>query len=608
MDRSCCAKIIIDIYLLPTEDKGLSIWQAKDSIKGVDASVIMKRYGITRVTAELLLRKKFSDILEMDAYVYPFKSVISAGDDIKDIKDAAVFLKSACADHKKIMVIGDYDCDGVMSSYILIEGFTALGAEVCHILPDRRKDGYGMRPYMADKAKELGCDIIVTCDNGISAADAVRHAKELGMNVVVTDHHEPPLDNDLTTQIIPPADYVIDTKQKKDTHKYKEMCGAGIALMLIQQMVKGDKSYNHLINQLLIMASIATVCDVVPLTSDNRTLVSYGLKTIKKTDNTGLKALIGCMGFKNDISSFDFGFRIGPAINAAGRLTSANDALDLFLEKDPEKAASLASRLAALNDSRKAMTVKAAEAASAYIADNHMEDEKVLLIYLPDCDEAIAGIVAGKVREKYYKPSMIVVDSGDKLKGSGRSIPSYHMQKELTRVKEHLTEFGGHALAAGFSLKKEELEPLHEALIANCTLTDEDLIERVPVDLEFPISDFTVQAVNELKIFEPVGQDNENIKFMQRGVLLSKIFLCGKEKKTGRMTIMCSGGTYTAVDFNVDKALKPVIIEKYGHKSWDALTGYTGIPAGLSIDILYHPSINDYNHNVRIEFIIEDVQ
>lgn len=568
-----------------------------------DRSIITGRYGISDVTAGVLLNRGFESLKEMDEFINPFKVKLCDAGLMKDMKKACEILENAISSHKRIMIIGDYDCDGVMSTYILYKGLRALGGDVLFRLPHRVKDGYGMRDYMADEAVQKKCGLIITCDNGISASDAVKHAKEIGLDVIVTDHHVVPVENG--REIIPPADAVVDPKQEDCKYPFKDMCGAGIACRLIQYMTRSDSRYNGLLVQLMIFAAVATVCDVVPLRGENRVIVSYGLRYLNsgKCTNPGFNSLVRLCNFKKKITSTDFGFRIGPCINAAGRLDGAERALSMLVEDDPEKAREKAEKIFSLNSERKDITEKGTEEALSIIQDKELLKEKILLVYLPECSEAVAGIVAGRLKKAYYRPVYVIVNSGDRLKGSGRSIPGYHMQHALQECKEHLLEFGGHELAAGFSLEKSELEPLYQALKENCRLTDDDLVEKIVVDGVVPFESVNEKIINEISLLEPFGQNNPEPVFAAADVRFNGVFIMGKTRNAGRFAVSCGGGDFTVIDFNLEEGLKKKILEKYGEDAWESLQMSHTEGLDITFSLLYKPQINDYNNTVQFRYI-----
>ena len=579
----------------------MKIWVGKKST--ADINFIADRYKISKNVAGVLAKRGFKSTIELDNYLFPDLKAMYNPEDMKDLKKAADILKKSIADKKKIMVIGDYDVDGIMSSYILLKGIEMLGGDVCYRIPHRVKDGYGIRDYMVDEAKELSVETIITCDNGISAVSAGERAKELGITYVITDHHEVPTD-EAGNEKLPPAQAIVNPKQKECSYPFKALCGAGVAYKIMSYIFegKGDKSY---IDELLPFAAIATVCDVVPLRDENRIIVKNGLNILSdraRMKNKGMTALLELWEISDSVNSFDLGFKIGPCINAAGRLESAVKGLEMLLEKDSEKAKKIALELFELNDERKQLTNDAAEEAYRIIESENYMDRPVMVVYLEDCHESVAGIVAGRVRERYYRPAYILTKGEKDLKGSGRSIPGYHMQQELQRCQHLLTEFGGHAMAAGFSLPEENLEVFRDTLNKQCKLTEDELTERVYFDSVIPFADMDRDTVEQLKYMEPFGEDNDRATFAIQNVAVKSVYMCGKEKNIAKLQFEADGKRYYGVDFNADKCIGNAIQNRYGTKAWEDMKN--GNCNGEKVDIIYVPSVNDMYGNV--EFRVQD--
>lgn len=564
----------------------------------VDLQRIADRYQISEIVAEVLVKRGLFDWNAMERYLFPEEDALYDATQMKDLQKAAGILARKIEEGKKIKIIGDYDVDGVMSTYILYRGITLLGGKPGYRLPHRVQDGYGMRDYMAVEASEEGYDTIITCDNGISAVSAVEKAKELGLTIIVTDHHEIPKEDG--REILPPADAVVDPKQEACTYPFQELCGAGIAYKLISYLFK-RKGMTGCEKELLPFAAIATVCDVVPLFDENRILVKNGLGYLEQCGNVGMRALLDAQQFQRKITSGDLGFRIGPCINAAGRLEDAVLGLELLLEQDLEKAQRKAAALVALNEERKDYTAKATREAVDEIEAGEMLKHPVLVVYIENCHESVAGIVAGRIREKYYRPTLIVTKTKEGLKGSARSIPGYHMQQELNRCKELLKEYGGHAMAAGFSLEEEQLLPLRQALNQNCTLTKDDLTERVSFDKEVPLGEMTESVVHQLNYLEPFGEGNQEPVFAKRNVVIVSLSLCGKENQIARLQLRDGMRLYRGVDFQCELHLGEGIRERYGEAAWEALKAGRG--QDYEVDILYQPEINQMFGNVEFRII-----
>lgn len=563
-----------------------------------DLQKIAERYQISDIVAEVLVKRGLFDWNAMDRYLFPDEDALYDTAQMKDMQKAAFILRQKIDEGKLIKVIGDYDVDGVMSTYILYRGITLLGGKAGYRIPHRVQDGYGMRSYMAEEAAEEGYDTIITCDNGISAVPAVKRAKELGLTMIVTDHHEVPREDG--KEVLPPADAIVNPKQEACGYPFQELCGAGIAYKLVSLLFEesGMAGYER---ELLPFAAIATVCDVVPLFDENRILVKSGLECLEQCHNLGMRALIDALQFHRKINAGDLGFRIGPCINAAGRLDDAVLGLELLLEQDAGCAREKAMRLVALNEERKDYTAKAVREVVAQIENGEMLKNHVLVIYIEDCHESVAGIVAGRIREKYYRPTLIVTKTKEGLKGSARSIPGYHMQQELNHCRELLKEYGGHAMAAGFSLESENLIPLRQALNNHCSLSDEELVEKISFDREVPLGEMQESVVQQLAYLEPFGQGNQEPVFAKRDLAVVSLSLCGKENQIARVQLRDGMRVYRGVDFQCELHLGEGIRGRYGDKAWEELKAGRG--RDYEVDILYQPEINQMFGNVEFRII-----
>lgn len=565
----------------------------------VDLEKIAERYHISEIVADLLVKRGIFDWNAMERFLFPEEELLYDSTLMKDITKTASILMQKIKEGKKIKIIGDYDVDGVMSSYILYRGIEILGGKASCRIPHRVEDGYGMRDYMAEEAYAEGCDMIITCDNGISAYSAVQRAKELGLTIVVTDHHEVPLEEG--KELLPPADAIVNPKQEACHYPCSVLCGAGIVYKLMRYLFEENGMVSRS-KELLPFAAIATVCDVVPLFDENRILVKEGLRFLKKCENVGLRALIDALDFKREINSMDLGFRIGPCINAAGRLEDAKLGLELLMENDENRAHERAAALVQLNEERKEYTAIAVEEAIKLVEEENMLKDPVLVIYIADCHESVAGIVAGRIREKYYRPTLIITDSKEGFKGSARSIPGYHMQRALMECKEMLTEYGGHAMAAGFSLPKENLMVLRKMLNEKCMLSDEELVEKVFFDKEVSLADMTETVVKQLDYLEPFGEGNRQPVFAVREVSVVSVTLCGKENQIARLQLREGMRMYRGVDFQCELHLGEAIRNRYGEEAWEMMKA--GRAKDYVIDLLYQPTINEMFGNV--EFKITD--
>ncbi len=458
---------------------------------------------------------------------------------MKGMPQAVEILTEKIRDWEKIRVIGDYDCDGINATYILLEGLEKLGAKVDSDIPDRIKDGYGLNQHLIDRAHEDGIDTIITCDNGIAAAKEIEYGKALGMTIIVTDHHEVPYkENEAGRRyILPPADAVVDPRQEGCEYPFKGLCGAAVAYKLVEALCEANGQDVADLDYLLENVAIATVADVMDLTEENRILVKQGLEMLKRTSNLGLRALIQCIGLEGKkIQAYHIGFILAPCLNASGKLDTAKRALALLRAKTEREADMLAGDLKALNESRRDMTDRVVDEAMAKVEQTDIRGDKVLVIYLPDCHESLAGLVAGRVRENYYRPVFVLTDSEDGVKGSGRSIESYSMYEELTGCGDLLTKFGGHPMAAGLSLDKENVEKFKRRLNDQCTLSEEELTEKVVIDMELPFAAITEHFIEELEYMEPFGKGNTKPVFAARSVVMQHVKIIGKNKNVAKAT------------------------------------------------------------------------
>ncbi len=564
--------------------------------KGADFEAIGKKYQISPRLACLIRNRDVIGEEAVDRYLNGTISDLYDGMLMKDVDKAIDILKEKIAEDKKIRVIGDYDIDGVNATYILLEGLERLGAYVDSDIPDRISDGYGLSQHLIDRAYDDGIDTIITCDNGIAAANEIAYGKDLGMTVIVTDHHEVPFDEREGEKIykLPPADAVIDPKQTDCPYPFKGLCGAAVAYKLMEALWESMGKDSADLDDLIENVAIATVGDVMDLEDENRIFVKEGLQMLRRTKNPGLKALIECTGIdKDNLNSYHIGFVLGPCINASGRLDTAKRALKLLRVRTQKEADILAGDLKALNDSRKDMTEEAVTLAKEQVESTELSEDRVLVIYLPDCHESLAGIVAGRIRECYYKPVFVLTDAEDGVKGSGRSIDGYHMYEELNKCKDLLGKFGGHRLAAGLSLKKENIAEFRRRLNENCTLTEEEMKEKVTIDMEMPFSCVTEDLVKELELLEPFGKGNTKPVFAARGITLLGARILGKNRNVLKIKAQdANGSVIEAMLFqNVERFLKN-LEETYGRMEVDALMQGRG--GHIKMAVTYYPDINEY--------------
>ena len=558
--------------------------------KGADFEAIGKKYQISPRLACLIRNRDVIGEEAVDRYLNGTISDLYDGMLMKDMDKAIDILKEKILEDKKIRVIGDYDIDGVNATYILLEGLERLGADVDSDIPDRISDGYGLNRHLVERAYEAGVDTLITCDNGIAAAD------EMGMTVIVTDHHEVPFDEQDGEKRyrIPPADAVMDPKQPDCLYPFKGLCGAAVAYKLMEALWESMGKDSADLDDLIENVAIATIGDVMDLDDENRIFVKEGLQMLRRTKNPGLKALIECTGIdKNSLNSYHIGFVLGPCINASGRLDTAKRALELLRAGTQKEADILAGDLKALNDSRKDMTEEAVKQAEEQVETTTISKDKVLVVYLPDCHESLAGIVAGRIRENYYKPVFVLTDAEEGVKGSGRSIDGYHMYEELNKCKELLTKFGGHRLAAGLSLPKENVGKFREMLNKNCTLTEEEMKEKVTIDMEMPFGCVTEGLVKELELLEPFGKGNTKPVFAARDVTLLGARILGKNRNVLKLQVQdVNGCRIEAMLFHHADDFLGKLEEQYGKTELEALLKGRG--RQIRISMTYYPDINEY--------------
>lgn len=513
--------------------------------KGADFEAISKKFHISPRLASLIRNRDVIGDEAINQYLNGTIAELYDGMQMKGMPQAVEILTEKIRDREKIRVIGDYDCDGINATYILLEGLEKLGAKVDSDIPDRIKDGYGLNQHLIDRAHEDGIDTIITCDNGIAAAKEIEYGKALGMTIIVTDHHEVPYkENEAGRRyILPSADAVVDPRQEGCEYPFKGLCGAAVAYKLVEALCEANGQDVADLDYLLENVAIATVADVMDLTEENRILVKQGLEMLKRTSNLGLRALIQCIGLEGKkIQAYHIGFILAPCLNASGKLDTAKRALALLRAKTEREADMLAGDLKALNESRRDMTDRVVDEAMAKVEQTDIRGDKVLVIYLPDCHESLAGLVAGRVRENYYRPVFVLTDSEDGVKGSGRSIESYSMYEELTGCGDLLTKFGGHPMAAGLSIDKENVEKFKRRLNDQCTLSEEELTEKVVIDMELPFTAITEQFIEELEYLEPFGKGNTKPVFAARGVFMQHVKIIGKNKNVAKATAIDAAG------------------------------------------------------------------
>lgn len=515
--------------------------------KKADFAKIGEKFKIDPVIARLIRNRDVIGDEEIHKYLYGNLSDISDPFLMKGVKEGVNIIKEKIRDEKTIRIISDYDVDGVVSNYILWKAIHDLGGKIDFQIPDRMKDGYGINENIIEKAVEDQIDTILTCDNGIAASEAVAYGKEHGLTMIITDHHDVPFvmnEDGSKEEILPPADVVINPKQKGCHYPYSLLCGAGVAFQFVRALYQDMGEDEGKLEELLSMLAIATVCDVVDLTGENRIFVKEGLKRIKETKNIGLRALLDVHDLmEKQIQSYALGFIIGPCINASGRLESAEKALNLFLEEDEEKALQTAKELKELNDLRKSMTENGVKTALDQAFEYETKGDKVLVLYLPDCHESIAGIIAGRIKDRLNHPVFVLTDAKEGIKGSGRSIEGYSMFEEMMKVKEVFTKFGGHPMAAGCSLEKKDLEEFRRKINENCTLDQKDFAKKVQIDIDMPVDYITMDLIHQLSVLEPFGKENKKPLFAHRKLKIERVNVFGKNKNVIKLALKSSQGT-----------------------------------------------------------------
>lgn len=514
-------------------------------MKKADFQAIAEKYHISPILARLIRNRDVIEEGEIENYLNGTTADLYDGMRMKDMGKAVAILAEKIQKKAAIRIIGDYDIDGVNATYILQEGLTNLGAHVDTDIPDRIRDGYGLNKMLIDRALDDGIDTIVTCDNGIAAREEISYGKEQGLTIIVTDHHEVPYleTGEGREYQIPDADAVVDPHQADCAYPFKGLCGAGVAYKLLQALYQSINRNHSEIEYFIENVAIATVGDVMDLCGENRIFVRQGLERLKQTRNEGLKALIECTGVPVErLNAYHIGFVLGPCINASGRLDTAKRALDLLNAKNRSEAAILAGDLKALNDSRKEMTEKGVMKAMELIENTSLSEDKVLVVYLPDCHESIAGIIAGRIREKYYRPVFVLTRAEDGVKGSGRSIEGYHMFEEMCKCRSLFTKFGGHKLAAGLSLKEENVELFRKTINELSNLSEDDLTEKVSIDMQLPLPYISEKLILELDKLEPYGKGNPKPLFVEKNLRVISPRIIGKNHNVLKFQVVDERG------------------------------------------------------------------
>lgn len=555
--------------------------------KGADFQAIGRKFQITPFTARLIRNKDITGDDEIREYLYGNLSNLHPASLMKGVPEAVRLIREKIKSGAAVRIIGDYDIDGVCATYILLKGLEAAGAKVDTDIPDRKKDGYGLNQELIRRALKAGVDTIVTCDNGIAAPSEIAYAKEMGMTVIVTDHHE-------LQEVLPPADIIVNPRQPDCPYPFKKLCGAAVAWKLVQELWKQIGYPDELIyGDLLMFAAFATVGDVMDLTGENRILVREGLKRLRSTSHPGMSALIEVNELaRARISAFHIGFVLGPCINASGRLDTAKRALELLDTQNPVLALERAKELKELNDERKALTEKGVEAAVEQIEGSSLKKDRVLVVYLPDCHESLAGIIAGRIRERYYRPVFVLTRAEDGVKGSGRSIESYSMFEEMNRCRELFTKYGGHPMAAGLSLPEKNVEVFRKRLNELCSLTEDELTEVIHIDMALPFSCVSETLVEELELLEPFGKGNTKPVFAARNVRVLGSRVLGKNQNVLRLKLQDGSGAVLEGIYFHDR-MNEVLLD---------------LQKAPAVHMLYYPEINEFRGQRNLQLRVLNYQ
>ena len=578
--------------------------------KGADFKSIGLKYGIDQVTARIIRNRDIVEdedirlFLQGDLSDCHDPALMKDGDKLTDI------LIKKINEGASIRIVGDYDIDGVMATFILKKSLDELGANVSYVIPDRINDGYGLNVRIIDDAYGDGIDTILTCDNGIAAIQEISHAKELGMCVLVTDHHEIPFEeiNGEKKYILSNADAIVDPHQKDCNYPYKNLCGAAVAWKMMCLLFKKLGKQTGILDEMLENVAFATVGDIMDLNGENRILVKEGLKRIHNTKNIGMRALITQCGLMAEqVESYHFGYVLGPCINASGRLDTATRALQMLLEEDENTASLIASELCVLNEERKELTKAGVDEAIRQYEECGYKDDTVVVIYMPEVHESIAGIIAGRVREYCHKPVFILTKSGDKVKGSGRSIEEYSMYEEMCKVKDVFFKFGGHPMAAGLSLEADRVDEFRRRINENSTLTEQDLMEKVKIDVPMPVSYVTKELVREFEILAPFGKGNPRPVFADKNMYISRMWIVGKNQNVLRLSMISADGKpVSAIYFGDIDTFIGYLSEKFSSEDVDL--AMRGRQNRLVISVVYAPRINSFRDEENLQFEIQFYQ
>lgn len=556
--------------------------------KRADFTALAQRFSISPVTARIIRNRDVVGEEEIRRYLHGTIRDLYDPHLLQDMDKAVAILQKKIEAGSPIRIVGDYDIDGICSTYLLYRGLVRCGARVDYQIPERIRDGYGINESIIRQASADGIDTILTCDNGIAATEQIRLARELGMHVIVTDHHEVPVDPE-GREVLPPADAIVNPKQSTCPYPFKGICGGVVAYKLVQVLYQSFGIPSGEWEDMLEFAAMATVGDVMQLKDENRILVKWGLKQLPRTRSLGLQKLVEACGLDiHGVSAYHIGFVVGPCLNASGRLRTAQLALELLLTQDETKAQDMAAELKALNEERKDMTQEGVEEALRQVKEQYANDS-VLVVFLPDCHESLAGIIAGRVREAWNKPTFILTRGEECAKGSGRSIEAYHMYQGLCGVQDLLLKFGGHPMAAGFSLEEKNIGEFRRRLNVQANLKPEDFIPRIWIDVAMPLEYISEKLVEELKILEPFGQGNEKPQFAQKNLHIRSARVLGRNRNAVKLSLVTEQG------FSMDAMLfteGDAFMEEMGDRR--------------TMDVIYYPDINEYNGNRTLQIVVRE--
>lgn len=561
--------------------------------KRADFYKIGEKFGIDPVIARIIRNRDVIGEEDIRLYLEGQLEDLPSPWLLKDMEKAVTIIIEAIRRKTRVRIVGDYDIDGVCATAVLYKGFLRAGLCADTYIPHRVMDGYGLNSHVIQQAGEDGIELLVTCDNGIAAGQEIRQAKDLGMTVIVTDHHNIPYEikGEERIPVLPPADALVNPKQEACGYPFKELCGAAVAYKLVSALYERCGIPAGELEELMVLAAIATVGDVMDLQGENRILVKEGLKRLPDTSNQGLQALMRANKLERPVSAYHIGFVLGPCINASGRLDTAARSLELLLETDGQKAAVLAGDLVDMNESRKSMTALQVEEAIRQIEESALKNDPVLVVYLSECHESLAGIVAGRLRERYHRPVIILTKGGQEIKGSGRSIEAYSMYDELTACKDLLVKYGGHPMAAGLSMKAEHMETFRRRLNEHCSLEKEDMIPKYVIDVPMPIGYVTEALVGQMELLEPFGKGNARPLFAQKDIRVSGFTIFGKKKNVARMTLTeASGGRQEGIYFGDMEEITKVLSND------------------MPVSILYYPRLNEYQGSRRLQIVVQSVR